>query len=109
MFLRLLELVKINYPHIYSSVVSYLEGDLNYGHNLYIMRKELFYEMCDFEYSVLFQLDSELDYSSLENPRTIGFCGESLTGMFIHYAINKKGIKSKSLQCVFFWNTEIQA
>lgn len=73
---------------------------------MYVMRKELFDKMCNFEYSILFQLDSELNYSELNNPRTIGFCGEVLTGIFVHYSINKAGIKSKSLQCVFFENTK---
>ena len=70
------------------------------------MKKELFDEMCNYEYSILFQLDSELEYDKLKNIRTIGFCGEVLTGIFIHDAINKPGVKSKSLQCVFFKDTK---
>jgi len=103
---RLLELIKIEKPHYYRSAIDYLSGDQFYGHNIFVMKKELFEELCNFEYPILFILDFETDYSDERvNKRAVGYCSEILFGIFIHEVIKRPGVKSKGLQCIYFKKT----
>lgn len=62
--------------------------------NMFIMRKELFFEYCEFIFSVLKERESQIDYSK-DGERRLGFDSEFITDFFFY--IKQKQYKSKEL------------
>ena len=103
----LLTTIKKVQPDFYQHAINYLKQDKHRGYNCYLMRKELFTKLCDFQFSVLFNMYKQLkDTQTLKKyPRTIGYMGEILYGIYLHWLFSKN-IKSKELSLVFCENAE---
>lgn len=99
----LIDIVRERHPKMYPYLLEYLEGTHFYGGCTYIMKKELFNEMCIFQFDVLFSLEANYDMSHYvgEKIRQPGLMGEILYGAFLLY-LKKSGFKIKELQVVFF-------
>lgn len=94
-------------PQYSSSAREYFSGNLHRGFNCYILRKELFSRLCEFQFPIMFKLEELLNtegYSQTMN-RTVAFIGEMLYGIFIYHISNYEEWKTKELQLVFFNNT----
>jgi lipopolysaccharide biosynthesis glycosyltransferase len=94
------------YKEIYDR---YLNSKEYYGFNCFILRKELFQQMCEFVFDVVFELEKQLDvsYYSETMLRTCGYMGELLTGMFLYKIAHDKQYSIAHRQLVYFKNTEI--
>lgn len=96
-------------PEYDQAAKEYLAGKWHRGYNCYVMKKSLFFQMCEFQFPVLFDLEKQLDRTGLSEDfeRTIGYMGEILYGIFIYY-LQKQGIyRIKELQLVYFEQTVI--
>lgn len=96
-------------PEYDQAAKEYLAGKWHRGYNCYVMKKSLFFQMCEFQFPVLFDLEKQLDRNGLAEgfERTIGYMGEILYGIFIYY-LQKQGIyRIKELQLVYFEQTVI--
>lgn len=93
-------------PHYYKYAIDYLNSDKHRGYNCYILKKELFNELCDFQFPILFKIEKEISKSDLldKYPRTIGYLGEILYGIYI-YSLIKRNIKIKEIPLIIFENT----
>jgi len=103
------EIVKANYPQIYHSMKEYLDGKYFYGFNTFVMRRDLFNEMCTFEFDVLAKLEQKVDISNYNQQlsRIYGFMGEILFSSFVHYIKNSRSdVKVKECQMLFFDQTD---
>ena len=82
---------------------NYLQCDAGYFYNMFIMKKELFFEYCQMLFEVLMPLHQKTDYSTMTyyNQRMPGFLAERLTGIFINYQENKKACQVKHCQARF--------
>lgn len=103
----LLQIIKIRYPQIYPSAINYLDGSQHRGYNCYVMKRNIYNEFCEFQFSILFELESNLDKKSLflkKFPRTLAYIGEILYGIYI-YHIKNKGANIKEVQLVYFEHT----
>lgn len=67
--------------------------------NMFIMRKELFFEYCEFIFSVLKERESQIDYSK-DGERRIGFDSEFITDFFFY--IKQEQYKSKELFKIYY-------
>jgi len=103
-----IDLVRERQPKYYPYLKKYIEGNQFRGSNCFIMKKELFDEMCTFEFDILFELIKRFDMSSLkgEFARQPGFMGEILFGSFIYYLEKQNKYKIKELQLVAFGNVK---
>ncbi len=95
----------------YKHVAPYLEvlhGSEAYFCNMFVMKKELFSEYCEFIFDVLDSFEEKNDISAynLQQFRVTGFLAERLTNVFIHYLIGKGKYKVKELQMSYFENTD---
>lgn len=61
----------------------YLSGRLNYFCNMFVMRKELFFEYCSFVFPVLFEFEKRRDNFDRSFAERRFFVSERLTGIFI--------------------------
>lgn len=103
---QLLNCIKNVQPTFYDVAIEYLHSNNHRGFNCYIMRKNFFYEMCDFEFTVLFELEKNLNPELLNKyPRTIGYMGEILFGVF-QYMMVKTNRKIAYNNLMFFERTE---
>lgn len=103
---RLLEICKELRPDFYDDVLSYLNGHMYLGYNCFIMKRDLFNRLCDFEFSILLKFDDEYDYShkTTTHKRICGYLGEILYSAFVAH-VSKEGIKVVERPMVFFDST----
>lgn len=103
----------INIAHqLYPEDKQYITDSLNKkeGHyyNMFIMKKDIFFEYCEWIFSILFEVKNQIDtsnYSSYDQ-RVFGFLGERLTNAFI-YKSKRKGLQIKEVGIIFIKKTEI--
>ncbi len=108
-FPMLLDDIKAYSADIYSCAVECLEGKYHRGYNCYVMRRDIFDKMCDFQFSVMFKLEKEIHEKGYDIacPRTMGYVGEILYGIFIYYLQHRTDCRVKEVQLVYFEQTEM--
>lgn len=103
---RLIDAMK---PEFSVSAREYFDGNLHRGFNCFILKKELFYRLCEFQFPIIFEIERRLDTTGYTQTmmRTPAFMGEMLYGIFMYHVTTKENWKVKELQLVFFSNTEV--
>ena len=71
--------------------------------NLFIMKKKMFEEYCDFIFPILFDLEQKINLEGRDGyqRRALAFISERLTSLFI-YSKKQQGNKSKTIGTMFF-------
>ena len=71
--------------------------------NLFIMKKKMFEEYCDFIFPILFKLEKMIDTSTYDGyqKRQCAFLAERLTSLFL-FAKKQQGYKSKTIGTMYF-------
>ena len=102
-----LDIVKKKFPQYFSSLQAELNSHLHRGFNCFVMKKDLFDQMCEYIFGILFELDRLQESGEIEqsNPREMGYIGEILYGSFIRWAYGKKENKIKEQHIVLFGDT----
>ena len=102
-----IDIVREMFPDYAQTMNEYLASRLYRGYNCYVMKKELFQKLCEFEYAVLFEFYKRYDMTGFEGnkQRTPGYMGELLFGVFICH-MEKLGYDVKENQIAFFDNTK---
>lgn len=103
----LLETIREIKPQYYASALAYMHDHWHRGYNCYIMKKALFNEMCEFQFPVMFAMEEKVSQSGLDKdfPRTIGYLGEMMYGIFIYHLQKQEKYKIKEQQLVYFEQT----
>jgi hypothetical protein len=85
----------------------YFAGYKFRGYNCYILRRDLFQRLCEFQFDILFELEKRLDTTGYNKDmkRTPAFVGEILYGIFIYHLQKKKKYRMRELPLVFFEQT----
>ena len=107
-FDTLLALIEKQAPEYYNSACEYMNGRRFRGFNCFIMKRELFNQLCEFAYSVLFEFAKTLDSentSSTQN-RAPGYASEWLFSIFVYHIQKEKKYKIEERQLIAFTNTE---
>jgi hypothetical protein len=101
-----IQLIQDRFPEYFEAAQEYLASRDFRGYNCYIMRRDLFFQMCEFQFHILFELEKHLDMTNYTEKmkRTPGFMGELLFGVFIHY-LEMQNYKIKELELVLFLDT----
>lgn len=104
-------IVRNKYPTIYPYYQKYLDGNFFLGYNMFIMKKQFFTKMCQFEFDVLEEVEKTLDKSlsqrSLNANRVYGYLAEILTSVYIYYLRQTiPGLKVKELQMIYALKTD---
>ena len=104
----LLELIDEFQPEFSTVSREYLSGFRHRGFNCYVLRKELFFRLCEFQFPIMFEVEKRLNMTQYTQTmiRTPAFFGEILYGIFIYYLTTREEHRFKELQLVFFTNTE---
>ena len=94
-------------PQYDAATKDYLHGMWHRGYNCYVMKKTLFFQMCQFQFGVLFDLEKQLEKNGYAKnfERTLGYMGEIMYGIFIYWLQKKGSYKIKEVQLVYFEQT----
>ena len=71
------------FPAYKAYAEKYLSGRMNYFCNMFVMRKDLFFEYCSFVFPVLFEFEKRRDDFDRSFAERRFFVSERLTGIFI--------------------------
>lgn len=106
---KLFDIVQKDYPEIYKSMMEYMNGRYFHGFNTFVFRKDLFDEMCSFEFDVLAKLEKVVDISHYNQQlsRIYGFMGEILFSSFVyHVKKTRSDLKIRECQMLYFDKTD---
>lgn len=108
----LMQTLREKYPDYSDAAEKYMRGRYFRGFNCFILKKELFYDLCEFEFSILFDVEKKLDtarYSELRR-RTLAYLAEILESIWIKKnIIHRKDRKYDTTQLVLFGKTQTAA
>lgn len=97
-----LEEILNGFPEYSSYFKDFLqENNLCYS-NMFIMKKNIFFEYCYFIFPILNALEAKIDYSK-DSPRRIGFDSEFITDFFLYK--QSRNLKSKTLNKIYYANS----
>jgi Lipopolysaccharide biosynthesis proteins, LPS:glycosyltransferases len=106
------EVIKERHPKYYDVFQDYMNGEYFLGYNCFIIKKQLFNELCEFEFDVLFELERKINsrykYYSANMKRTCGFMGEILYSIYVQYLRKLGKYKIKEVPIVFIEHVDKQ-
>lgn len=106
---EMFDIVKHDYPDIFQSMSEYMNDKYFYGFNTFVFRRDLFCEMCKFEFDVLSKLEKRvnIEHYNQQLSRIFGFMGEILFSSFVyHLKKTRKDIKVAERQMLYFDQTD---
>ena len=82
-----LSIIREKYPELNDVAEKYVHGKIFYPCNMFIMKKELFFQYSQMLFDILGEFEKRTDMSrySREGVRTPGHLGERMTGIFFEY------------------------
>jgi len=82
-----LNIIKVTSPEMALIAEEYLKGRIYYPGSLYIMKKELFHEYCNWSFKILEELENQTDFSnySVEGLKMLYYVSERLLGIYYSY------------------------
>lgn len=102
---KCLDYFEINNPSFHDSLEEYLAMpfDKSALYNMFIVRKDIFFEYCELLFAVLFHIREKINLSSYSQygSRVFGFLAERLSGAFFYHK-SRQGIKVKKSVPFFF-------
>lgn len=98
-------IIRQRYPQIWRSAKKYLSNTKVFACNMFVMKKEIFNDYCEFLFSVLAEHEQLRDIShySAIGRRVSGYLGERLCGIYLQYLYDE-GYNGINLQRVYFHN-----
>lgn len=102
------ELIEEMYPQYAESAKEYFSGGFHRGYNCFVMKKELFFRMCEFQFAIMEIIEDRIDTTGYTQTmkRTPAFIGEMLYGIFIYHVTTRENVSVKEQQLVFFARTD---
>ena len=96
------------YPEYKDTLENYLKSNYTYDCNMFIMRRQLFFEYSSWLFDILNEFEKSSDFSSynMMEKRAIGFLGERLFSIWFLYNRDKQNLKTLELQRTLFYKTE---
>ena len=105
---QMLEILDEVSPEVGAAARVYLQGNRFLGFNCFVMRKELFEQMCAIEFEVLKKLEEKVDltYYNQQLSRIYGFMGEIICSSYIYWIEKQNHFKVCHLPLVYFNYTD---
>ena len=97
------------YPEYTPIIQEYNNSYFAYFLNMFVFKKQIFFEYCEWLFSILFELRENLDFFNRDpyQKRVLGFIAERLTGIFF-LKLYKDNYKIKTLPVSFIANTNFK-
>ncbi len=116
MYDTIVDLIKDTYPNELDNVLSYLQKSSGYFYEIYVMKKEIFFDFCNWIFKILFRffelynndfikpnpmVQDQLTLNASNNEfRDIAFILERLTGYYLYKLTKNNDIKYNTVEVV---------
>lgn len=97
------------YPEYAEVVEEFRNGTYAYWYNMFIMRKEIFFDYSEWLFSIIERTEAKIDftYFSEQEMRTLAFMAERLLSIYVMKLLkDKPELKVKHLKVTFLGDTE---
>ncbi len=107
-FYLLFDIIKQIFPEYSEIAESVKNGHVKYLCNMFIMKKSIFNEYCNFLYPILSKMDESVDSSmfSAQASRFLGYCGELILTIFLLKKKSEKLFRIKELDISYIENAD---
>ena len=104
----MIEIVREKYPQYAADMDEYLSGPAFRGFNCFVMKRDLFFELCEYEFDVLAELEQRIDMDTYDVMRTrvYGFMAEIISSSFIYHKSKMGQAKVHDVQMLYFGSTD---
>lgn len=84
-FDRMVDIVYSDYPEYKAVLDEKINGYTKSLYQMFIMKREMFFEYCEFLFGVLFKIEADMNFDeySTNGKRTLGYLAEDLLSMFV--------------------------
>jgi len=103
-----IDIISAEYPDMIESMKNSLNNTTARFTNMFVMKKELFDDYCNFLFNILFKMQEKKNYFNNDiyqkgsfHSRVFGFLSERLFSIYLDYIIEKENIKYLEKQIVF--------
>lgn len=95
------------YPNFSSAFDKVMAGDSGYFTNVFVLRRDLYNNYCEWLFDILFEVERRTDLTNYSTPakRVFGYLAERLFNVYLE-TINLNGDEKFELTRTFFRNTE---
>lgn len=102
-----LDVVEQRQPDYAPYVRRYLDGSEYIGYNCFILRRDLFDELCAYEFDVLLAFDKLFDYNNRTptQMRICGYLGEVLFSAYVNKLRDEGAMRVREVPLTFFFET----
>ncbi|MBQ8991999.1 DUF4422 domain-containing protein [Candidatus Saccharibacteria bacterium] len=107
---KMLKILEEVDPELGASARKYLKGNTFLGFNCFVMKKELFSELCKVEFEVLRRLEQEVDLTDYcqQLSRIYGFMGEIISSAYFYQLEQSGKYKVKHVPLLYFNYTDAE-
>ncbi|MBD5401705.1 DUF4422 domain-containing protein [bacterium] len=100
-FELMVKILNQQHPEFTSLINQKIIGHQKSLYQMFIMKKELFFEYCEFLFNILFELEKQTDFTnySINGKRSLGYLAEELLAVFVWMKEIDPNIKIKKLGC----------
>jgi len=98
------------FPKLKDTVYRQSDSSNKYLYQMFIVKKEIFFDYCNILFTTLSKLESEIDMSqySVNGKRTLGYLGELIFDTYFHYLYDTGIYKFKKLKVTLIENNKSQ-
>ena len=95
-----LKILQKKYPEYKADIKKYNESAEGYYTNIFIMKKDIFNQYCQWLFDILFEVEKEVDISNydFQEARIFGYLSEWLFGIYMTHIKRTTKLKVKELQ-----------
>lgn len=99
-------IIKEKYPEYENTIEQIENGYTQYWYNMFIMKKKYFFEYSNFWYSIISELEKQIDTDMYgENAtRILGYLSERILGIFVMHKMFLNKLKIKELRLSYLKN-----
>ena len=82
-----LKILEEKYPAFHEAAQEYMHSELAHECNMFIMKKDLYFQYCQWLFDILFEVEKRIDISSYDSyqRRVFGFLSERLQNIYIEH------------------------
>ena len=103
-----IDVIKEDFPDLLQCANEYLHQNTGYYCNMFIMKKDLFFEYCNLIFHLTNKMIAHFDYSNYSKWDTRFFVLERITGVYLYYLMKYKKLKFKTYPISLIKDTSIQ-
>ncbi len=103
-----LEIASEKFPEVAPYINKYMHQKMYLGYNMWIAKKAIYDEICDFMFSVLFEVEKKINirHYGAQMSRVYGYLAEVLSSAYIYYIRQTREISVAEQQMIYIEDTE---